>query len=169
MGTLGTGGASPTGGPVCDGVAAKSGTHRFCALEESVPRAPWGRRRTTDSPRPAGRRWAGRLRRSGFLARRVLLVRVGPPQRSRGTILLPATSDPLDGPGSRLIHAAELVAPISPAVPPVHPGPVPLPPGAPTPARRLRFALVQGGTVGSLLLGMLAIFLSLHDRPRWAP
>ena len=133
-----------------------------------MPRAPWGRRRTTDSPRPAGRRWAGRLRRSGSLARRVLLVRVGRRQRSSGTILLPATSDPLDGPGSRLIHAAELVAPISPAVPPVHPGPVPLLPGAHTPARRLRFALVQGCTVGSLLLGMLAIFLSMHDAPRWA-
>jgi CDP-diacylglycerol---serine O-phosphatidyltransferase len=133
-----------------------------------VPRAPWGRRRTTDSPRPAGRRWAGRLRRSGSLARRVLFVRVGRRQRPAGTILLPGTSDPLDGPSSRLIHAAELVAPRSPAVPPVQPGPVPLLPGAHTPARRLRFAVVQGCTLGSLLLGMLAILLSMHDEPRWA-
>ena len=42
-----------------------------------MPRTPWRRRRTTDSPRPAGRRWAGRLRRSGTLARQALLVRVG--------------------------------------------------------------------------------------------
>jgi CDP-diacylglycerol--serine O-phosphatidyltransferase len=41
-----------------------------------VPRTLWGRRRTVDSPRPAGR-WAGRLRRSGSLARQVLFVRVG--------------------------------------------------------------------------------------------
>jgi CDP-diacylglycerol---serine O-phosphatidyltransferase len=45
-----------------------------------VPRTLWGRRRTVDSPRPAGR-WAGRLRRSGSLARQVLFVRVG---RRRG-------------------------------------------------------------------------------------
>src|SRR3990170_4235303 len=46
-------------------------------MEEHVPRTPWRRRRTTDSPRPAGRRWAGRLRRGGTLARQALLVRVG--------------------------------------------------------------------------------------------
>jgi CDP-diacylglycerol--serine O-phosphatidyltransferase len=40
-----------------------------------VPRAIWRRRRATDSPRPAGRRWAGRLRRSGSLARQVFLAR----------------------------------------------------------------------------------------------
>src|SRR3954471_10844991 len=47
------------------------------AMEEHVPRTPWRRRRTTDSPRPAGRRWAGRLRRSGTIARQALTVRVG--------------------------------------------------------------------------------------------
>lgn len=46
-------------------------------MEENVPRAPWRRRGTTDSPRPGGRRWAGRLRRGGAFARQVLLVRVG--------------------------------------------------------------------------------------------
>jgi CDP-diacylglycerol--serine O-phosphatidyltransferase len=55
-----------------------------------VPRTPWRRRRTGDLPRPAGRRWAGRLRRGGSLARRVLLVRV---RRHRtvpgGTVVLP--------------------------------------------------------------------------------
>ena len=39
-----------------------------------MPRAPWRRFRATDAPRPAGRRWAGRLRRSGSLARQVFLV-----------------------------------------------------------------------------------------------
>jgi CDP-diacylglycerol---serine O-phosphatidyltransferase len=37
-----------------------------------VPRTLWRLRRTADSPRPAGRRWSGRWRRGGFLARRVL-------------------------------------------------------------------------------------------------
>ncbi|HET6531995.1 MAG TPA: CDP-alcohol phosphatidyltransferase, partial [Actinoplanes sp.] len=46
-----------------------------------MPRTPWRRPRTTDSPRPAGRRWAGRLRRGGSAARQALLVRVG--RRSR--------------------------------------------------------------------------------------
>jgi len=40
-----------------------------------VPTAPWRRRRVNDSPRPAGRRWAGRLRRGGTLARQVLAGR----------------------------------------------------------------------------------------------
>ncbi|HEU5111261.1 MAG TPA: hypothetical protein VFT95_22195, partial [Micromonosporaceae bacterium] len=53
-----------------------------------MPRAPWRRRRTTDSPRPGGRRWAGRLRRSGSLARRVLRVRVGRRPYDGGTVLL---------------------------------------------------------------------------------
>lgn len=38
-----------------------------------MPTAPWRRLRITDIPRPAGRRWAGRLRRSGSLARQMLL------------------------------------------------------------------------------------------------
>src|SRR6185436_11882158 len=53
-------------------------------MEEHVPRTPWRRRRTTDSPRPAGRRWAGRLRRGGTLARQALLVRVGRRSRDAG-------------------------------------------------------------------------------------
>src|ERR687893_2502127 len=53
-------------------------------MEEHVPRTPWRRRRTTDSPRPAGRRWAGRLRRGGSAARQALLVRVGRRSRDAG-------------------------------------------------------------------------------------
>jgi CDP-diacylglycerol--serine O-phosphatidyltransferase len=108
------------------------------------------------------------LRRSGSLARRVLLVRVGRRQRTSGTVLLSGTTDTLDGPSSRLIHAAELVAPRSPAVPPVQRGRLPLLPGDRTPARRIRFALVQACTLSSLSLGLAAIFLSMHSQARWA-
>lgn len=83
-------------------------------------------------------------------------------------MLVPGATDPLDGPSSRLIHAAELVAPRSPAVPPVQRGRLPLLPGERTPARRVRFALVQACTMGSLTLGLAAIFLSMHGEPRWA-
>ncbi len=147
-----------------------------------MPRTPWGRRRATDSPRPAGRRWAGRLRRSGSLARQVLLVRVGRRRRSSGGLdTLEAHSSRLDN-GSRLIHPADLdprdldprlVAPVSPAGPALlgrssTPRPVPLLPGAQTGARWLRFVLVQACTLGSLLLGLAAIFLSMQGEPRWA-
>jgi CDP-diacylglycerol--serine O-phosphatidyltransferase len=101
----------------------------------------------------------------------VLLVRVG--RRKRATALLDPMEvhsplDGLDGSGTRLLHAAELVAPISPPVPARLPGRIPLLPGEQTPGRRLRFALVQACTLGSLTLGLLAIFLSMHGAPRWA-
>src|SRR5947209_4381922 len=177
------------------GIANRHPRMRWCSREfgdptvsvhwrESVPRTPWGRRRTTDSPRPAGRRWAGRLRRSGSLARQVLLVRVGRRRRSSGGLdTLEAHSSRLDG-GSRLIHPADLdprdldprdldprlVAPVSPAGPPgpVGPHPIPLLPGEQTRARRLRFVLVQACTLGSLVLGLSAIFLSMRGEPYWA-
>ena len=93
-------------------------------MEEHVPRAPWRRRRTTDSPRPAGRRWAGRLRRSGTFARQVLLVRVGRRRRrvARGA------DRPSDAPAAERDASAvrvglapdrtgdRSVAPVSPAV-----------------------------------------------------
>src|SRR5262245_60915934 len=44
-------------------------------MEVYVPTAPCRRRRVNDSPRPGGRRWAGRLRRGGSLARQVLVGR----------------------------------------------------------------------------------------------
>jgi CDP-diacylglycerol--serine O-phosphatidyltransferase len=46
--------------------------------------------------------------------------------------------------------------------------PVPLLPGEPTLARRVRFAAVNACTMGSLVLGMSAIFLSMHGGVRWA-
>jgi CDP-diacylglycerol--serine O-phosphatidyltransferase len=63
---------------------------------------------------------------------------------------------------------AHRIAPISPPVPSITPHPIPLLPGEHTRARQLRFALVQACTLGSLLLGMLAIFLSMHGEARWA-
>ncbi len=119
-----------------------------------MPRTLWGRRRTVDSPRPAGR-WAGRLRRSGSLARQVLFVRVG---RRRGhpagtaTYALP---DVGQWPGPELPTDAarsggKLLTRI--AVRPRRPGPLgpsaPFPP-APYPAAPFPAAPVSGAPVGA--------------------
>jgi CDP-diacylglycerol--serine O-phosphatidyltransferase len=48
------------------------------------------------------------------------------------------------------------------------PRPIPLLPGVQTPTRRIRFALVNACTIGSLGLGIAAIFLSMHGEVRWA-
>jgi CDP-diacylglycerol---serine O-phosphatidyltransferase len=68
-----------------------------------------------------------------------------------------------------------VIAPVSPALPPLStPAPgavvrsVPLLPGARTPIRRVRFALVNACTLSSLFLGMSAIFLSLQHEVRIA-
>ncbi len=45
---------------------------------------------------------------------------------------------------------------------------IPLLPGEQTVARRIRFATANGCTVASLLLGMFAIFLTMHGDPRLA-
>jgi CDP-diacylglycerol---serine O-phosphatidyltransferase len=169
-----------------------------------VQRTLWGRRRTTDSPRPAGR-WAGRLRRSGSLARQVLLVRVGRRRRHpAGSAVLDLSGgelhlsgEPLTrigvrtrrlrppafripGRTARLGPTAPFQAPRPEAEPlpevvrapadaaPPAPRPIPLLPGAQTPARRARFALVNACTLGSLGLGVGAIFLSMHGGVRWA-
>lgn len=138
-----------------------------------MPRAPWvRRRRTTDSPRPAGRRWAGRLRRSGSLARQMLLVRVGRRRESGGARRAFGPENGLDGYNTRLVVTAEstpfTLAPISPPVPrgahapPRTPRSVPLLPGEHTHRRQVQFALVTACTLASLGLGMSAIFLSMH-------
>ncbi|MBO0868521.1 MAG: CDP-alcohol phosphatidyltransferase family protein [Micromonosporaceae bacterium] len=148
----------------------------------NVPRAPWVRRRhVTDSPRPAGRRWAGRLRSSGSLARRVLRVRVGRRGAGTGTALRDG-----DAPGGRLLVPAlpdvpsvladvAPVEPLRPATGLVTPatsgtGPlwIPLLPGERTRARRIRFALVNGCTLGSLSLGICAIMLGMRGDVRVA-
>src|SRR3982750_4885887 len=96
-------------------------------MEEHVPRTPWRRRRTTDSPRPAGRRWAGRLRRGGTIARQALLVRVGRRSRDTGraatatraevlytgtdTVIYPYGGRGLPGPSAHLPVQAPVAAP----------------------------------------------------------
>jgi CDP-diacylglycerol---serine O-phosphatidyltransferase len=137
-----------------------------------VPRAPWRRRRTVDSPRPAGRRWP-RLRRSGTFARRALKVRVG---RRNTTVILPAGD--MSTEADLRLHprtAAEIqaIAPVSPAFGPSMAAPttgmsIPLLPGDRTVARRAKFALVNGCTLSSLALGLLAIFLAMQSDVRLA-
>jgi CDP-diacylglycerol--serine O-phosphatidyltransferase len=74
----------------------------------------------------------------------------------------------------RLPGRARAAVPVSPAVPsigkpPAGPMSIPLLPGARTPVRRLCFTLVNGCTVGSLLLGVSAIFLVVnHVDVRWS-
>jgi CDP-diacylglycerol--serine O-phosphatidyltransferase len=130
-----------------------------------VPRANiWRRRRTTDMPRPAGRRWA-RLRRGGSVARQVLVggrVLLRPVGRRRPVAL--------NGEGGVVavagMSAADLV-PISPPTAPITAAEeraslsIPLLPGEHTPIRRLKFVVANGCTVASLLLGLFAVFLSM--------
>jgi CDP-diacylglycerol---serine O-phosphatidyltransferase len=136
-----------------------------------VPRAPWRRRlTTTDSPRPAGRRWAGRLRRSGSFARQVLLVRVGRRRRELGA-----------SEGYRGAPRGDLTLPVRPAedltfgtvapavpVPSGVPATIPLLPGERTAARRVKFAVANACTLASLGLGLFAIFLGMRGDVRVA-
>ena len=130
-----------------------------------MPRAPWRRRRATDSPRPGGRRWAGRLRRGGSFARQVLLVRVGRrrPESSAGSsVVVPAHYESVTD------DEIESLLPVSPAPAgaAVSAGPIPLLPGEHTPARRAMFAVVNACTLSSLTLGLLAIFLAMRGDVR---
>jgi CDP-diacylglycerol--serine O-phosphatidyltransferase len=74
----------------------------------------------------------------------------------------------------RLAGTVEQVAPVSPAVGPAAPveetpaRAIPLLPGARTPARRAKFALVNACTLASLGLGLLAIFLAMQGDVRVA-
>jgi CDP-diacylglycerol---serine O-phosphatidyltransferase len=145
-------------------------------MEGHVPRAIWRRRRTTDSPRPQGRQWAGRLRQGGSFARQMLLVRVG--RRGATPVIDARGLSTFDA--RRRLAAIETIAPVSPAgplldtpararlesapFPPAQaapPAPIPLLPGERTVGRRIKFALVQGCTLASLLLGMTAIMFAV--------
>nr|WP_239090447.1 CDP-alcohol phosphatidyltransferase family protein [Asanoa iriomotensis] len=107
-------------------------------------------------------------RGSGNLARQVLRVRVG--RRSRVAVVHPDshTVDPL------AVREIQAIAPVSPAVGPSGAAPVavgmsiPLLPGERTLARRAKFALVNGCTLASLGLGLLAIFLAMQGDVRVA-
>lgn len=149
-------------------------------MEGHVPTAPWRRHRTIDSPRPAGRRWAGRLRRSGTVARQVLLVGRRPARSGHVATLGVAGRHYADRPGTRygvdrLTAGVESIAPVSPAVPAAAAVDaaatgmaIPLLPGARTARRRMRFALVNACTLASLALGLLAIFLAMQGDVRVA-
>ena len=162
-----------------------------------MPRAPW-HRRTNDSPRPAGRRWTGTLRRGGSVARRALITRVVHRRRLAGPVtaasgLAPATLQQptqLDVPRRRYARfrpenrrstaviagpreIAEIVGPIDIAPEAadeidVLPRAIPLLPGERTLSRRIKFGIVNGATIASLMLGLSAIFLSMHHDPRIA-
>lgn len=140
----------------------------------------WRRRRSLDTPRPAGRRWA-RLRRRGSRATQVF-VRVARRRReprlgstAAGTQVVYPQSDRRVG-GVVPAHGDPIV-PVSPAVPPTDvasssmyadPGTIPLLPGERTPVRRFLFALTNGCTVASITLGMSAAFLAIGGNLRLA-
>jgi CDP-diacylglycerol---serine O-phosphatidyltransferase len=132
-----------------------------------VPSTPWRRRRSTDSPRPAGRRWAGRLRRGGTLARQALLVRVGRRSTEAGRAAT-ATRAEVIYTGPDLDRSLPVLLALPPVIEPliepmvVEPESDSLLPGAQTTARKLRFALVNSCTLASLTLGLLAIFLAMQ-------
>ncbi len=150
-----------------------------------MPTAPWRRRRVNDIPRPAGRKWSGRLRRGGSLARRVLVGPLTDPASATGPDPLPARrrftlrrgaagrgGTAVAGrpgrsePAGDLLTDLEDLVPTSPAIPaPAGPVPasgvnIPLLPGERTIGRRIRFAIVNGCTLLSLALGLAAIFLA---------
>jgi len=139
----------------------------------------WRRRRSSDTPRPAGRRW-WRLRQRGSRATQ-LIARVGLRRReprtadaavlvASGSLAVPATrvtAAPALPPATRsepAIHRAPSPRP-EPAMRVRTDGPVPLLPGERTVVRRITFVLVNGCTVGSLVMGMVAIFLAISGDP----
>ncbi len=125
-----------------------------------MPRALWRRRRLTDSPRPAGRQWTGRLRAGGSFARQMLLVPVGRLRKADHSV---ATSTALPGLDPVELRAIEQAATAETVEQPT-PTTIPLLPGERTLDRRIKFALVQACTLSSLLLGMTAIFLAVTQQ-----
>jgi CDP-diacylglycerol---serine O-phosphatidyltransferase len=126
-----------------------------------VPRTLWRPRRAADSPRPAGRRWTGGLRRGGVLARRVLRARR---RRRDGTLALDTITPHTPRPARPVPVEMEVALPAaSPAPgPDLVRSPASLLPGDRTRARQARFLLVNLCTVGSLVLGLLAIILAMR-------
>ncbi|WP_018252389.1 CDP-alcohol phosphatidyltransferase family protein [Salinispora mooreana] len=116
------------------------------------------------------------MRRSGTIARQVLWVRAGRQDGGRRAGVdrplierrFPKRRYP------RYDAEVEAIVPVSPAVLPVPPVDdaaaiaIPLLPGARTAARRMKFVLVNGCTLASLTLGMLAIFLAMQGEVRAA-
>lgn len=126
-----------------------------------MPRALWRRRRLTDSPRPAGRQWTGRLRAGGSIARQMLLVPVGRLRKADHPVATSPALPGLDPVELRAIEQAATAEPVEQATPTT----IPLLPGERTLDRRIKFGLVQACTLSSLLLGMTAIFLAVTGQP----
>ncbi|MEV6343449.1 CDP-alcohol phosphatidyltransferase family protein [Actinoplanes sp. NPDC051851] len=116
------------------------------------------------------------MRRGGTLARQALLVRVGrraaetsrAATATRAEVLYTGPEpgmNSLTAPVSGIPLEATVTAPIDdePTA-----ATIPLLPGDPTMARRFRFALVNGCTLSSLGLGLLAIFLAMDGETRIA-
>ncbi|HEX6497939.1 MAG TPA: CDP-alcohol phosphatidyltransferase family protein [Micromonosporaceae bacterium] len=124
------------------------------------------------------------MRRSGSLARDVLLVQVA--KRRAGVAPVAGATTMVYPPGvgdaeaqprrARLIgqrgYRSTDTAPVSPAVPlppggaPSGPITIPLLPGERTTARRVKFAVANACTLASLLLGVIAIFLCMRGEVR---
>ncbi|WP_019869415.1 CDP-alcohol phosphatidyltransferase family protein [Salinispora oceanensis] len=133
------------------------------------------------------------MRRSGTIARQVLWVRAGrhdgglraavdrplierrfpkrryPRYDAEVEAVVPVSPAVVPAPP---VDEVAAVVPVSPAVlpaPPVNEAvaiAIPLLPGARTAARRMKFVLVNGCTLASLTLGMLAIFLAMQGEVR---
>ncbi|NJC84794.1 CDP-alcohol phosphatidyltransferase family protein [Planosporangium mesophilum] len=117
--------------------------------------------------RAADGRRTGQVR----LRRRARTVSVAPAIAPAASVVLPAAS--VVAPAV-VVPAAAAVALQSPESSPASAAPadglaIPLLPGDPTLARRIRFVLVNACTVGSLVLGMSAIFLAVNGvSAKWA-
>lgn len=130
----------------------------------------WRRRRSLDTPRPAGRRWL-RLRGGGSRATQLIARVTGRRHRRVGESEVGLITIP--GQPGRVGMLAE--APVSPAPSGVRSlprvsgdgtvGTIPLLPGDRTPARRLKFAIANGCTIGSIVMGLVAIFLAMSGDP----
>ncbi|MGC5021745.1 CDP-alcohol phosphatidyltransferase family protein [Micromonospora sp. DT47] len=128
------------------------------------------------------------MRRSSTFARQVLLVRVGRRDgdpRPGTDLVLPERLvdrqrrrygfDRFGRAGIGYERAEfEAIMPVSPAVAPTAPVDessamsIPLLPGERTPARRMKFALVNACTLASLMLGINAIFVAMNGQARLA-
>jgi CDP-diacylglycerol--serine O-phosphatidyltransferase len=110
---------------------------------------------------------------------RGLVRRVGRRRGETGvTAVMPATpryrsGAPVDRAWPGASRQRPAGAPVSPAMPPladhdVGPISIPLLPGERTLDRKIKFLVANGCTVGSLLLGMTAVFLAIHGEIRVA-